>query len=78
MEIWRTGWNTDECHGGMFDVQDLLVQWLNEIVLDVNTSVNTQKWIRVLVTYRNFEETPIYLFCNKENNSMTDWILHEK
>lgn len=80
MEVWCTGWYADKRKAWMFNIQDLLVQWLNEIVLDVNATVNTQKWIRVLVTYRNLTSrnkcTIIVRIVQTANNAENIIIIH--
>lgn len=39
----------------MLNVDNLFIQWLNEIVFYMDATVNTQKWIRMIVTLIKFE-----------------------
>lgn len=53
MEVIRCLRQANKRHCRMFNIKNVFVQWLNEIVVNSDVRFSTQKWKRIIVTYRN-------------------------
>lgn len=51
-KVAGSGWDSNECHRWMIDVEHLLEQRLNEFIIDMNASIGAQKWIRIVITLK--------------------------
>lgn len=49
MEIVWCNWNSNESHGGMFNIENVFIEWANKIIGDSNATFITQEreWIIV-------------------------------